>query len=362
MKSPKPRSSPSPSHPLHSRSIRRPACWPWRAIRKCTCGTWRGRRSTSRRTIPASRCTGSRWGRIDPGWPWGASAARSSSSLSPCPRPRRPQRMMRPERNPTMNRPPAMKAAVNRKNRPSRSPATRSTRCTVRTASTPPIPATRSSRTRGSVGRGSSRSRGASTRRCTASGCGRCGSSRASARRRHEQAVQVPARERQGHEGQHRPLHRVRPAHAHGPGQRRRALRRRGGALRRGDRHDRGHAPAVRRHPARGRHRQPDDQRPGRGHLGDVPRDGKQRGFDWNKLGGTLQNDILKEFHAQNEFIYPPEASVKLVVDTIEFQSSTCRGGTACRSPATTSARPARRGRRSSPSRCATAWSTSSGA
>ena len=48
----------------------------------------------------------------------------------------------------------------------------------------------------------------------------------------------------------------------------------------------------------------------------------KQRGFDWTKLGGTLQNDILKEFHSQNEFIYPPEASVKLVVDTIEFQTN----------------------------------------
>jgi methylmalonyl-CoA mutase, N-terminal domain len=47
----------------------------------------------------------------------------------------------------------------------------------------------------------------------------------------------------------------------------------------------------------------------------------KQRGIDWSTLGGTLQNDILKEFHAQNEFLYPPEASVKLVVDTIEFQS-----------------------------------------
>ena len=45
----------------------------------------------------------------------------------------------------------------------------------------------------------------------------------------------------------------------------------------------------------------------------------KERGIDWNSLGGTLQNDILKEFHSQNEFIYPPEASVKLVVDTIEF-------------------------------------------
>ena len=51
----------------------------------------------------------------------------------------------------------------------------------------------------------------------------------------------------------------------------------------------------------------------------------KQRGFDWNDLGGTLQNDILKEFHSQNEFIYPPEASVKLVVDTIEFQAQNCR-------------------------------------
>ncbi len=47
----------------------------------------------------------------------------------------------------------------------------------------------------------------------------------------------------------------------------------------------------------------------------------KQRNIPWNQLGGTLQNDILKEFHSQNEFIYPPEASVKLVVDTIEFQS-----------------------------------------
>jgi methylmalonyl-CoA mutase N-terminal domain/subunit len=46
-----------------------------------------------------------------------------------------------------------------------------------------------------------------------------------------------------------------------------------------------------------------------------------QRNIPWNTLGGTLQNDILKEFHAQNEFIYPPEPSVKLVVDTIEFQS-----------------------------------------
>jgi len=45
----------------------------------------------------------------------------------------------------------------------------------------------------------------------------------------------------------------------------------------------------------------------------------RQRDIDLAMLGGTLQNDILKEFHSQNEFIYPPEASVKLVIDTIEY-------------------------------------------
>ena len=33
----------------------------------------------------------------------------------------------------------------------------------------------------------------------------------------------------------------------------------------------------------------------------------------------TLQNDILKEFHAQNEIVFPPEPSVRLVADVIEF-------------------------------------------
>jgi methylmalonyl-CoA mutase N-terminal domain/subunit len=41
-----------------------------------------------------------------------------------------------------------------------------------------------------------------------------------------------------------------------------------------------------------------------------VPRD---------RLRGTCQNDILKEFHAQNEFVYPPRPSLKLVIDTIQF-------------------------------------------
>ena len=37
------------------------------------------------------------------------------------------------------------------------------------------------------------------------------------------------------------------------------------------------------------------------------------------KLGGTIQNDILKEYIAQKEFLFPPEPSMRLVVDTIEF-------------------------------------------
>jgi methylmalonyl-CoA mutase N-terminal domain/subunit len=45
----------------------------------------------------------------------------------------------------------------------------------------------------------------------------------------------------------------------------------------------------------------------------------QDQGVDWQKLRGTLQNDILKEFHAQNEFVFPPEPSVRLVADVIEF-------------------------------------------
>ena len=32
-----------------------------------------------------------------------------------------------------------------------------------------------------------------------------------------------------------------------------------------------------------------------------------ERGFDSQRLRGTIQNDILKEFHAQNEFVFPPQ-------------------------------------------------------
>src|SRR5713226_8613919 len=45
----------------------------------------------------------------------------------------------------------------------------------------------------------------------------------------------------------------------------------------------------------------------------------EKQGVDWKDVGGTLQNDILKEFIAQKEYIYPPEPSMRLVIDTFEF-------------------------------------------
>jgi methylmalonyl-CoA mutase, N-terminal domain len=45
----------------------------------------------------------------------------------------------------------------------------------------------------------------------------------------------------------------------------------------------------------------------------------EKQGADWKLLSGTLQNDILKEYIAQKEYIYPPEPSLRLVIDTFEF-------------------------------------------
>lgn len=45
----------------------------------------------------------------------------------------------------------------------------------------------------------------------------------------------------------------------------------------------------------------------------------RKQGVPWEQLAGTLQNDILKEFIAQKEYIYPPRPSMRLVTDTIEF-------------------------------------------
>ncbi|HLH71860.1 MAG TPA: methylmalonyl-CoA mutase family protein [Chloroflexota bacterium] len=47
----------------------------------------------------------------------------------------------------------------------------------------------------------------------------------------------------------------------------------------------------------------------------------EKRGIPFEHLGGTLQNDILKEYIAQKEYIFPPGPAMRLVTDTVEFAS-----------------------------------------
>jgi methylmalonyl-CoA mutase N-terminal domain/subunit len=48
----------------------------------------------------------------------------------------------------------------------------------------------------------------------------------------------------------------------------------------------------------------------------------EKKGFDWKKISGTTQNDILKEYIAQKEWIFPPRPSMRLVTDTFQFGSA----------------------------------------
>jgi methylmalonyl-CoA mutase N-terminal domain/subunit len=48
----------------------------------------------------------------------------------------------------------------------------------------------------------------------------------------------------------------------------------------------------------------------------------EKQGVDWSRVSGTLQNDILKEYIAQKEYIYPPRPSMRLVTDVIEFSTA----------------------------------------
>src|SRR5689334_22011508 len=45
----------------------------------------------------------------------------------------------------------------------------------------------------------------------------------------------------------------------------------------------------------------------------------EEQGVDESQLGGTIQNDILKEFMVRNTYIYPPEPSMRIVADIIEY-------------------------------------------
>src|SRR5438874_9361570 len=47
----------------------------------------------------------------------------------------------------------------------------------------------------------------------------------------------------------------------------------------------------------------------------------EQQGADWRTISGTIQNDILKEFIAQKEYIYPPRPSMRLITDIFRFCS-----------------------------------------
>lgn len=49
---------------------------------------------------------------------------------------------------------------------------------------------------------------------------------------------------------------------------------------------------------------------------------GEEQGHDKSLLAGTIQNDVLKEFMVRNTYIYPPEPSMRIVADIIEFTSS----------------------------------------
>jgi len=49
---------------------------------------------------------------------------------------------------------------------------------------------------------------------------------------------------------------------------------------------------------------------------------GERSGVERARIGGTLQNDILKEYQAQKEFVFPPRPSMRLVRDTITFAAA----------------------------------------
>jgi hypothetical protein len=87
----------------------------------------------------------------------------------------------------------------------------------------------------------------------------------------------------------------------------------------------------------------------------------EKQGADWKKISGTIQNDILKEYIAQKEYIYPPAPSMRLVIDTFEFGSLFTPRFNTISIRATTFAKPARPRCRSWPSPSTTASSMSSG-
>ena len=75
----------------------------------------------------------------------------------------------------------------------------------------------------------------------------------------------------------------------------------------------------VRRHPAGQDQHQLHDQRHRRDPAGVLRRRRREEGVPRAKLTGTIQNDILKEYASRGTWIWPPEPSLRLIADTIEF-------------------------------------------
>ena len=65
----------------------------------------------------------------------------------------------------------------------------------------------------------------------------------------------------------------------------------------------------------------------------------EERGVDPASFGGTIQNDILKEYAARGTYIFPPRPSMRLVTDTFAYCAERCRRGTRSRFRAITSVR-----------------------
>ena len=124
---------------------------------------------------------------------------------------------------------------------------------------------------------------------------------------------QAPGRRPEG------PFGRLRSGHPSRLRQRPPARRRRCRQGRRRDRLRRGHEDPVRRHPARRDERLDDHERRGAAGAGGFIVAAEEQGVGQDKLSGTIQNDILKEFMVRNTYIYPPEPSMRIVADIIAY-------------------------------------------
>ena len=94
----------------------------------------------------------------------------------------------------------------------------------------------------------------------------------------------------------------------------------------------RGHADALRPDPARQGHDLDDHQRDGAGAARALRRGRQGAGRSPAKLGGTVQNDILKEYITRGTYIYPPKPSMRLITDVFRYCKETCPAGTRSRS------------------------------